>query len=197
MKEQYIIPQMVDAVREGKLSRRRFARALGVLGISAAGISTILTAASHPQTPTSSIPPSPYEQQHLDHHDNHISKQSRADINELRYDYAEHAVVEDSFHAEPFVGRTAIMARKNMGFEAVTDAQITITNRVVQGNQVTVEWVATGTHTGDLPGLPASNLPYVLQGVTVVVREEGKIVREALYYDAADFRQQCSGQCSL
>jgi steroid delta-isomerase-like uncharacterized protein len=190
MQNQYIIPQMVDDVRRGKLSRRRFVLALTALGISTAGISAIVAATSRPAIPKPSTPPSPQEQKHLDHHDNHITKQSRAEIDHLHHDYAEHAVVEDSFHDEPFVGRDAIMARKSMGFAAVTDAEITITNRVVQGSQVTVEWVATGVHTGDLPGLPASNLPYVLQGVTVVVREEGKIVREALYFDAKDFRRQ-------
>jgi steroid delta-isomerase-like uncharacterized protein len=184
------IPQMVDDVREGKLPRRRFILALAALGISATGISAIVAAVSRPAIPKQSTPPSPQEQQHLDHHDNHITKQSRADIDQLHHDYAEHAIVEDSLHDQPFVGRAAIMARKSMGFAAVTDAQITITNRVVQDNQVTVEWVATGMHTGDLPGLPATNLPYVLQGVTVVVREEGKIVREALYFDAKDFRRQ-------
>ena len=190
MQEQYMIPQMVDDVREGKLPRRRFILALAALGISAAGISAIVAAASHPMTPKPSVAPNPQEQQHLQQHDNHISKQSRGDLNELQHDYAEHAIVEDSLHDQPFVGRAAIMARKSMGFAAVTNAQITVTNRVVQGNQVTVEWVATGTHTGDLPGLPASNQPYVLPGVTVVVREAGKIVREALYYDVADFRRQ-------
>ena len=57
---------------------------------------------------------------------------------------------------------------------------------------VTAEWVATGTHTGDLPGMPATNRAYEMHGVTVVVREHGKIVREALYYDVADFRKQVS-----
>jgi steroid delta-isomerase-like uncharacterized protein len=190
MQEQYIIPQMVDDVREGKLPRRRFILALAALGISAAGISAILAATSRPVTPKPSTPPNPQEQQHLEHHDNHISSQSRGSMHELHHDYAPHAVVEDSLHDQQFVGRAAIMARKGMGFAAVTNAQITVTNRVVQGDQVTVEWVATGTHTGDLPGLPASNLPYVLQGVTVVVREKGKIVRESIYFDAADFRRQ-------
>ena len=190
MQENYIIPKMVDDVREGKLPRRRFILALTALGISAAGIGAIVAAASHPMTPKPVTAPSPEEQQHLEHHDNHISKQSRGDLNELHHDYAEHAIVEDSLHDQPFVGRTAIMARKSMGFAAVSSAQITVTNRVVQGNQVTVEWVATGLHTGDLPGLPASNRPYILPGVTVVVREDGKIVREALYYDAAELRRQ-------
>ena len=190
MNEQYIIPQMVDDTRAGKLSRRHLILALTTLGISTAGIGAIVAAASHPTAPKPSTLPNPQEQQHLQYHDQHITSQSRGNLNELHQDYAAHAVVEDSLHPEPFVGRAAIMARKSMGFAAVTNAQITIVNRVVQGNQVTVEWVATGIHTGDLPGLPASNLPYMLQGVTVVVREEGKIVREALYYDAADFRRQ-------
>jgi len=191
MNDQYVIPRMVDDVREGRLSRRRLMLALAGLGISAAGVGAIVDAASHPSISAKpSAPPSLHEQQQLEHHDNHITKQSRADIEQLQHDYADHAVVEDSLYDEPFVGRAAIMARKSMGFAAVAGAQITVTNRIAQGNQVTVEWVATGKHTGDLPGLPASNRPYVLRGVTVVVREEGKIVREALYYDAADFRRQ-------
>ena len=193
MNEEYsIIPQMVDDMRAGKLSRRRLVLTLIALGISAAGVSAIVAAASHPMTPKPSTAPTPQEQQHLQQHNQHISSQSKGALNELHHDYAEHAIVEDSLYDEPFVGRAAILARKSMGFAAVTNAQITMTNRVVQGNQVTVEWVATGTHTGDLPGLPASHRPYVLQGVTVVLREEGKIVREALYYDADDFRRQLS-----
>jgi steroid delta-isomerase-like uncharacterized protein len=92
----------------------------------------------------------------------------------------------------PITGRAAIIARKTLGFAAVTNAQITIVNRIAIGNQVTVEWVASGIHTGDLPGLPATNREYTLRGVTVVVRENGKIVREALYYDVADLYRQLS-----
>jgi steroid delta-isomerase-like uncharacterized protein len=90
----------------------------------------------------------------------------------------------------PIVGRAAIIARKTSNFSTLTNGQITILQRIVQGNQVTVEWEATGLHTGDLPGLPATNRPYVVRGVTVVVRENGKIVRESLYYDLADLQRQ-------
>jgi steroid delta-isomerase-like uncharacterized protein len=73
---------------------------------------------------------------------------------------------------------------------AASDAKITITNRVVTGHQVTAEWIASGIHTGDLPGLPASGRPFTIHGVTVVVRHEGKIVREALYYDVKQLHRQ-------
>ena len=59
---------------------------------------------------------------------------------------------------------------------------------------VTVEWVATGIHSGDLPGLPATNRPFTLRGVTVVIRENGKIVRESLYYDVTDLYRQLGRQ---
>jgi steroid delta-isomerase-like uncharacterized protein len=82
------------------------------------------------------------------------------------------------------------MARKNVIFAAASDAKITITNRIAHGNQVTAEWVATGVHTGDLPGLPASGRFFSLRGVTVVIRENEKIVRESLYYDVSELHRQ-------
>ncbi len=73
---------------------------------------------------------------------------------------------------------------------AIPDVQIAVTNRIVHDNQLTVEWTATGTHKGDFPGLPASGRPFSIHGVTVVVRENGKIVRESIYYDMAEVHRQ-------
>ena len=93
-------------------------------------------------------------------------------------------------HAHAFVGREAIMARKNAGFTSMPDLKIAVTNRVVHGDQLTVEWVASGTHTRDYPGLPATGRAFSIPGVTVVVRRDGKIVRESLYYDMAEVQGQ-------
>ena len=59
-------------------------------------------------------------------------------------------------YAQPFVGHEAIMSRKNAGFVSMPDLQITVTKRIVRGDQLTVEWVASGTHQADYPGLPAT-----------------------------------------
>lgn len=193
MEAEHTIPQLVDTVRAGKMSRRRLITTLALLGVSSAGIAAIVAQALRPATPKHTTPlPSPEEIQHLQQHDQHLTNQSQGNLEQLQHDYAEYAVVEDSFYAEPLVGRAAIMARKGTGMAAVKNAQINVTNRMVQGKQVVVEWVATGQHTGDLPGLPATQRHYVLHGVTVVVREQGQIIREALYYDADDFRKQLS-----
>jgi steroid delta-isomerase-like uncharacterized protein len=53
-----------------------------------------------------------------------------------------------------------------------------------------VEWIATGTHKVDYPGLPATGRKFSIPGVTVVVRRNGKIVRESLYYNMAEVQRQ-------
>ena len=186
------IPQMVEDVRAGKMPRRHFMKKLKTMGLTAAGIGAIAVAASRSSASTALLQAQAddHATQHVQLHDQHLTHQSQGNTSQLHNDYAEHAVVEDSMHAQPFVGRAAIMARKNVMMTAASDAQIMVTNRVVHGNQVTAEWVATGIHTGDLPGLPASGRPFTLRGVTVVIRHDGKIVREALYYDVADLHRQ-------
>lgn len=190
--EEYTIPQMVEDVRTGKMPRRHFMKKLTTMGISTAGIGAIIAAvsSSSPAVATAAEHALDHPTQHLQRHDDHLAHQSRGNLPALNNDYAEHAIVEDSMHPHPFFGRAAIMGRKNMITAAASNAQITVTNRVVHGNQVTAEWVATGIHTGDLPGLPASGRPFTIRGVTVVVRHDGKIVREALYYDVAELHRQ-------
>lgn len=194
MQEENTIPELVDDLRAGKMPRRQFVQTLTKLGLSVAGIGAIVAAASRSnhamgihQAAEQKSP-----EKHLDLHEQHIKYQSQGDTDALHNDYAEHAMVEDSMYDSPFVGRAAIMSRKNMGIAATSDFNIQVNKRVASGNQVIVEWVATGKHTGDLPGLPASGRHFTLNGVTVVVRQHGKIVRESLYYDVADFRKQLS-----
>lgn len=192
-KDEFTIPQMVDAVRSGKFSRRRLIKALGALGISAGGIGAVVAAthrAAPPVTPATHTPASEQQDEQMQLHDQHLANQQSGDIPALHHDYADHAIVEDSMHPTPFVGRAAIMGRKQSGMMAIPDVQIAVTNRVAQGNQLTVEWTATGTHKGDFPGLPASGRSFSINGVTVVVREHGKIVRESIYYDMAEVHRQ-------
>src|SRR5215467_12575953 len=190
MQEESTLPQLVDEVRSGKMERRAFMKKLTTMGITTVGISAIVASISSSSTSQTTALTNNHASQHLQHHDNHLRHQARGNLHALNQDYAENAIVEDSMHPHPFIGRAAIMERKNIITSAASDAKITITNRIVTGHQVTAEWVATGIHTGDLPGLPASGRPFSIHGVTVVIRHEGKIVREALYYDVNQLHRQ-------
>jgi steroid delta-isomerase-like uncharacterized protein len=192
MQSDMTIPAMVDAVRNGKMQRRKMMKILASMGVSAAGIGAIAAATTHHYQvlPTPVVNPQENSESNLTLHSQHIANQNQGNLDALYNDYAEHAVVEDSMYSSPIMGREAIIARKTLGLFATTDVQITVLNRIAIGNQVTVEWMATGVHTGDLPGLPASNQPFTLRGVTVAIRENGKIVREALYYNVEDLWRQ-------
>ena len=190
--EDVSIPQMVEDVRLGKMPRRRLIAALSALGISAVGVGAVVAATELQQKPKGAphVNQDDNTQQHIQLHEQHITNQSTGNTGALHDDYAEHAVVEDSMYSQALVGREAIMQRKGMGMAAIPDINIAITNRVAHGNQVSAEWVATGTHSGDLPGMPATGRPFVLRGVTVTIREQGRIVREAIYYDVHDLQRQ-------
>jgi steroid delta-isomerase-like uncharacterized protein len=189
------IPQMVEDVRKGKMNRRTLITTLTAMGISAVGVGAIVAAtlqqqASIPVHQSTQAVPKQSRQEHIQLHQKHLANQASGNTSSLEHDYAEHAVVEDGMYAEPLVGRAAIMARKSTGLAAVSDFQLTITSRVVHGNQVSAEWVATGTHSGDLPGMPATGRRFTLRGITVTVREHGKIVRESIYYDLDHLHRQ-------
>lgn len=188
--EEYTLPHMVDEVRTGTMARRDFMKKLTTMGITTVGISAIIASISTSSASAVETLADGQAAQHLQHHDNHLRHQARGNLHALNQDYAENAIVEDSMRSKPFIGRAAIMDRKNIITSAASEAKISITNRIVTGNQVTAEWVATGIHTGDLPGLPASGRPFSIHGVTVVIRHEGKIVREALYYDVNQLYRQ-------
>lgn len=189
------IPQMVEDARKGKMTRRKLMTTLTAMGISTVGVGAIAAAAAQQQSSASASQTSHPAQQHQERehiqlHQQHLTHQASGNTGALQHDYAEHAVVEDGMYPEPIIGRAAIMARKSTGLAAVSDFQLQITNRVVHGNQLSAEWVATGTHSGDLPGMPATGRRFTLRGITVSVRQDGKIVREAIYYDLDHLRRQ-------
>lgn len=186
------IPQMVDDVRTGKMTRRSLIKVLTGMGISTIGVGAIVAATvqKHTVTPASHSVLKESEREHIQLHNQHLANQQAGNTSALQHDYAEHAVVEDGMYPTPLVGRTAIMARKGTGLAAVSDFQLQITSRMVRGNQVSAEWVATGTHSGDLPGMPATGRNFTLRGITVTVRENGKIVRESIYYDLDHLQSQ-------
>lgn len=190
--EEQTIPELVDDVRAGKMTRRQLIKRLTIMGVSAAGAGAVAAVAVRQLTShgSQSIPGDNNAQQHIQQHQQHMANQATGNVQQLHHDYHEDAIVEDSMFPHPFVGREAILARKGAGFAAMPDLTITPTKRMVHGDQLTVEWVASGTHKHDYPGLPATGRSFSIPGVTVVVRRNGKIVRESLYYDMAEVQRQ-------
>ena len=54
-----------------------------------------------------------------------------------------------------------------------------------EDGSVTLEWVWRGTHTGELPNLPALGAKVELHGVSVLEMEGDLIKHERVYWDGA------------
>src|SRR5579871_5017181 len=190
--ENYTIPQMVDDVRAGKMTRAQLVETLTAMGISSTGADIVALAASRSVTtqPIAHVNARENEAIQLRLHDRHLEDRNERNVSALNEDYAEDAVVEDSMYPDLFVGRAAISARIGSGMAALPSLRVEMTNRLAHGNQVTVEWIASGLYTGGFPNLPATGRSFSIPGVTVVVRHQGKIVRETIYYDMEEVRHQ-------
>ena len=83
-------------------------------------------------------------------------------------------------------GREAIAAAAQGLIDAVPDEVVEIRKVSEASNgTVTVEWIFKGTHTNDLPGLPAKGEAVNLIGVSVCDMEGDLIREERVYWDTA------------
>src|SRR5258708_13691998 len=93
--KEYTIPEMVDEVRAGKMQRRQFMKRLTLMGISAAGVGAIVSAAASRQFTSQPIPQENLQDalDQMQRHDEHLANQSQGNVDQFQNDYAQHAVV--------------------------------------------------------------------------------------------------------
>jgi steroid delta-isomerase-like uncharacterized protein len=83
-------------------------------------------------------------------------------------------------------GRPAIATHVQAYIDACPDCRLEVRSMAEsQTGAVTFEWTFRGTHTRDLPGLPAAGEEIALQGVSVCTMEGELIREERVYWDAA------------
>lgn len=70
------------------------------------------------------------------------------------------------------------------------DVKVEVTSRFSAGDMAAAEWEMSGTHNGDLPGMPATGKPFSLRGVSVFEMRGDSISRCSDYWDLATFKRQ-------
>ncbi len=73
---------------------------------------------------------------------------------------------------------------------AFPDSRVTIDDMIAEGDRVVTKKTFTGTHTGDLPGAPASGNSVTIQYVDILRLRDGKIIEHWLCMDQLTFLQQ-------
>ena len=76
-------------------------------------------------------------------------------------------------------------------FAAIPDFKCELRNRIAVGRWAVIEWIMSGAHKGDLPGILATGKRFSsVRGSTILELEAGKIRRESDYWDAATLMKQ-------
>lgn len=104
--------------------------------------------------------------------------------------FAPAGVLLDSGTGQSATGRTEIRSTAAGFIGMFTDLHFDKVNTLTDGHGYAAEWVMTGVHTGDIPGLPATGRTFRVVGAGVGEIHDGLIVRAAEYWNMADFLAQ-------
>jgi steroid delta-isomerase-like uncharacterized protein len=113
------------------------------------------------------------------------------DIPKLLTTVTEDVMYEDKTVGAVLHGKEELRKFAEGWFMAFPDLHFTLSSTLISGNRAALEWVATGTQKGDMPGMtPASNKVASVQGVSVAECADGKIKHNADYWDMATVMKQ-------
>lgn len=87
-------------------------------------------------------------------------------------------------------GPEGVKQSVKMYLAAFPDLHFEIEQMLASGNYVTTRWRATGTHRGELMGIPPTHKRAVTHGCTVEEIKNGKIAREWIYWDTGNLLRQ-------
>jgi steroid delta-isomerase-like uncharacterized protein len=81
-------------------------------------------------------------------------------------------------------------AYTGMFMSAFPDTQMTVEDQIADGDRVVTRWTGTGTHTGELMGIPATSKRVTVTGIDVHRIAGGKIVEAWGQFDQMGMMQQ-------
>ena len=102
--------------------------------------------------------------------------------------------VADDLLTDGFVLHDPVAAREVVGRDAereliaglrrsIPDLTFTIDDVVADGDDVTIRWLAEGTHGGDLLGIASTGRPLAIRGVDMYRLEDGGIAESWTFWD--------------
>ena len=105
--------------------------------------------------------------------------------------FAADAVVRDAGSEEVTRGRAAVRARAAALLAAFPDFHLERVSLVVDGDRHADRWVMTGTHLGELFGIPATGRRVRVEGATFTrLGPDGLVVEDVHYSDRASLLAQ-------
>jgi len=78
----------------------------------------------------------------------------------------------------------------SMYLSAFPDLKMTIEDQIAEGDKVVTRWTATGTHNGELMGIPATGKQVRVTGIDITRWSGGKSVEHWAQFDQMGLMQQ-------
>lgn len=72
-----------------------------------------------------------------------------------------------------------------LSWSVFKDFKMELQHSFQSGNEVAAEWIGTGIHIGDFPGLPATGNPFHIHGVSMMQVAGDKVLRVSDFWDLA------------
>lgn len=113
--------------------------------------------------------------------------------NQQNLDVADEILAADHAYYTPadvISGPEGFKGFVNMYLVAFPDANFVIDDQIAEGDLVATRWTATGTHQGELMGIPPTDVFATTTGITIMRVADGKIVENWSQWDALGQMQQ-------
>jgi len=129
-------------------------------------------------------------------HSTEISRRVFEEIwNNKKLDAVDELMAVNYVHHDPQspVVSTGIESYKqfvNHYLKAFPDLHFTIDDEVADEHTIVSRWTATGTHQGDLPGIPRTGRKFSVTGMTIARVKNGKIIESWGNWDTLGLMQQ-------
>lgn len=92
---------------------------------------------------------------------------------------------------EMAVNQSEMQANMNIYFKGFPDMKVSVEEQTIKGNRLFAKWTFTGTNTGVFGESPATGKKVNVSGHSeLTFDQEGKIVREDIYYNELELLQQ-------
>ena len=104
--------------------------------------------------------------------------------------FAEAATFEDLAFEATFEGPAGVREFAKLTYTGVPDFQVEPVRIVIDGTSAAAAWEMTGTHRGDLPGLPATGKPFRVRASSLIRFGEARIVEMVDYWNPVQFQRQ-------
>jgi steroid delta-isomerase-like uncharacterized protein len=89
-----------------------------------------------------------------------------------------------------FTGPEGVKQFAKIYRDAFPDVHYTIDDQIAEGDKVVTRWTATGTHKGQLMGIPPTNKHATVTGIVIGRYKDGKVVEGWSNYDMLGMLQQ-------